>query len=84
MESQPTLNNNKLRVYYSNKNIYIQNAGNQKGTLTICRAENGNIVKLVDFTSNNLTVIPSDIPVGPYIIHGITLTENVTSKFLVY
>jgi len=84
LESQPISNNVKLKIYYSNKNIFIQNAGNIKGTLTLCRAENGIILKTVDFTSNNLTVIPLGIPVGSYIIHGITLTENVTSKILVY
>jgi len=84
LESQPTSNNNNLKIYYSNKNIFIQNAGNQKGTITLCHAENGMILKSVDFTSNNLTVIPLEIPIGSYIIHGITPTENVTSKILVY
>jgi len=83
-ESQSILKEKKIKIYYSNKNIYIQNAGNQNGKLTLSSAVTGRIIKTVNFSSHVLTVIPTDVPVGIYIIHDVTLAENVTSKILVY
>ena len=80
---QPTLNNKNLKVYYSNKKIHIENAGNQKGTMILCNAETGKVCKTENFNSDSMSVIDSNVPVGIYVVNCITQSDKVSEKIII-
>lgn len=81
--NQPNSGNKNLKIYYSDKKIYIENASAQKGRLVLCSAETGRVIKKVDFNSDGKSIISTDAPVGIYIVNCITQSNNVSSKIIV-
>jgi hypothetical protein len=79
----PNSGNKNLRIYYSDKKIYIENASAQKGIMVLCNAENGRVLKTVNFNSDGRSIINTDAPVGIYIVNCVTQSNNVSTKIIV-
>jgi len=74
----------KLKIYSSNKNIYIENPGKQKGKMKLCHAITGKVLKTVDFSSEGTSIINVNVPTGTYIINGSTQSEDVTVLVIIH
>ena len=74
----------KLKIYSSNKNIYIENPGKQKGKMKLCHAITGKVLKTVDFSSEGTSIINVNVPTGTYIINGSTQSEDVTVLAIIH
>lgn len=81
--NQPNSGDKNLKIYYSDKNIYIENASAQKGIMVLCNAETGRILKTVNFNSDGRSIINTDVPIGVYVVNCITQTNNTSSKIIV-
>jgi hypothetical protein len=79
----PNSGGKNLRIYYSDKNIYIENAIAQKGRLVLCSAETGRVIKTVNFNSDDRAIINTDAPRGVYVVNCITQSDNVSSKIII-
>lgn len=73
----------KLKIYSSDKNIYIENHGSQKGKMKLCHAETGRVVKTSDFNAEETSVINANVPTGTYIVTGVTPSENVSTTIII-
>jgi len=75
---------NNLRIYYAEKNIYIENAAHQKGKMMLINAQTGSELKTGDFNADGTTIIPVDVACGIYVVNGKTLHENISEKIVIY
>lgn len=73
----------KIKIYSSDKNIYIENPGMQKGKMKLCHAETGKVVKTVEFNADGTTVINANVPSGTYVVNGTTPSENVSVTIII-
>jgi len=73
----------KLKIYGSDKDIYIENPGKQKGKLKICHAITGRILKTADFNADGITIFKAYMPKGIYIVYGLTQSENISSMIII-
>ena len=73
----------KLKIYGSDKDIYIENPCKQKGKLKICHAITGRILKTADFNADGTTIFKSNLSKGIYIVYGLTQSENVSSIIII-
>lgn len=80
--NQPNSTNN-LRIYSSDKSIHIENPNQQKGKIKLCNAGSGEVVLTEDFSSQKNSIIDANVPTGTYIVNGVTLAENVSSKIII-
>jgi phenylpyruvate tautomerase PptA (4-oxalocrotonate tautomerase family) len=74
----------KLKIYSSDKNIYIENPGKQKGKMRIIHAVTGRVVKTDDFNSEGTTIINANVPSGSYVVNGVTDSENVSTTIIIH
>jgi len=81
--NQPNSGDKNLKVYYSDKKIYIENASGQKGRLVLCSAETGRVLKTVNFNSDTRSIINTDAPVGVYVVNCVTQSNNISSKIII-
>jgi len=75
---------NNLKIYYAEKNIYIENAAHKKGKMMLFNAQTGREFKTVDFNADGTTIIPADVPGGIYVVNGKTLSENISEKIVIH
>ena len=75
---------NNLRIYYAEKNIYIENTAHQIGKMTLFNAQTGRKFKTVDFNADGTTIIPAEVPGGIYVVNGKTLSENISEKIVIH
>jgi len=75
---------NNLRIYYAEKNIYIENTAHQIGKMTLFNAQTGREFKTVDFNADGTTIIPAEVPGGIYVVNGKTLSENISEKIVIH
>ena len=74
---------NNLRIYYAEKNIYLENAAHQRGKMTLFNAQTGREFKTFEFNADGTTIISADLPGGIYLVNGVTLSENVSEKIII-
>jgi len=74
---------NKLLIYSSDKNIYIENPGKQEGKIKILNAGTGRIIKILPFNNDGTSIINANIPAGVYLVVGTTQTETVSTLVLI-
>ena len=72
-----------LKIYYSENNIYIENAAHQKGKMTLINAQTGRVFKTEDFNAEGTSIIDANVPGGIYVVNGVTLSENVSEKIII-
>jgi hypothetical protein len=75
--------NKKIKIYSSNKTIFVENIDSQNGKLNIYNASSGTLVKNSDFNGNEKTTIETDLPKGVYVLKGKTLTEELCTKVVI-
>ena len=73
----------KIKIYSSNKTIFVENIDSQNGKLNIYNASSGTLVKNADFNGNEKTTIETDLPKGVYVLKGKTLTEEQCTKVVI-
>lgn len=73
----------KIKIYCSDKNIYVENPGKQKGKMKIIHAVTGRVVKSSDFNSEGTTVINANVPKGIYVVNGVTDSENASTTIVI-
>jgi len=78
-----TYSTNNLRIYSSDKNIYIENPNQQQGKIKLCNAGTGQVVLTEVFSSQKNSIISANVPTGTYIVNGVTLAENVSAKIII-
>jgi len=78
-----TNSTNHLKIYSSEKNIYIENPNLEKGKINLCSAATGKIILTQDLSAQGNSIINTNISKGVYIVNGVTLTENVSSKIII-
>jgi len=78
-----TYSTNNLRIYSSDKNIYIENPNQQQGKIKLCNAGTGQVVLTEVFSSQKNSIISTNVPTGTYIVNGVTLAENVSAKIII-
>ena len=77
------LKDKKIKIYSSNKIIFVENRDSQNGKLNIYNASSGALVKNADFNGNEKTTIETDLPKGVYVLKGKTLTEELCTKVVI-
>jgi hypothetical protein len=73
----------KLKIYGSDKYVYIENPFKFKGNMRICHAITGKVLKSSDFNADGTTIINPNIPRGIYIVTGTTQSDNVTAIVII-
>ena len=73
-----------LKIYYADKNIYIENTAHQNGEMTLYNAASGKIIKNIKFSAEGTSIIDANLPRGLYVVNGTTLSENVTEKMIIH
>lgn len=73
----------KLKIYSFQKNICLENTGDQTGTITIYSAVTGKVFKIVPINSNKITIISTNTPTGAYVVRTVTQTDEFTTKILI-
>jgi hypothetical protein len=74
----------KLKIYGSDKYVYIENPFKFKGKMKICHAVTGKVLKSSDFNADGTTIITANIPRGIYIVTGTTQSDNVTALVIIH
>jgi len=78
-----TVNSTKtLRIYSSGKTIYIENAGLQKGKITLYDIGTGKVVLTKEFMANNTSTINAHVPAGNYIVSAVNPSGSITIKLI--
>ena len=80
---QPISNSKNIKIYYADKNIYLENSTHQNGKMAIYNAASGKVIKNMDFNAEGTSIIDANVPAGIYVVSGITLSENVTEKIII-
>ena len=81
--SQPVSSTKNLKIYYADKNIYIENTAHQNGEMTLYNAASGKVIKNMNFNAEGTSIIDANLPGGIYVVKGVTLSENVTKKIII-
>ena len=81
--NQPNSGDKNIKIYYSDKDIYIENASAQKGKMILFSSETGKVLKTVDFNSDGRSIINTDAPRGVYVVNCVTQSNNVSTKIIV-
>ena len=78
-----TVNSTKtLRIYSSGKTIYIENAGLQKGKITLYDIGTGKVVLTKEFMANNTSTINAHVPAGNYIVSAVDPSGSIKVKLI--
>jgi len=73
----------KLKIYSSEKSIYIENPGKQKGKLKLCHAVTGRIVKSAEFNALGTSIINTNLASGTYVVSCVTESEIVSTIIII-
>ena len=71
-----------LTVFSSQKTILVKNQSDLKGDLYLYDMT-GRLIQKSIFSPNEITLIPTQLPVGTYVSKAITLKDEVTAKLII-
>jgi hypothetical protein len=74
--------NHSLTVFSSQKTILVKNQSVLKGDLYLYDIA-GRFIQKSKFSPNDITIIPTQLPMGTYVSKAVTLKEEVTAKLII-
>jgi hypothetical protein len=74
--------NHSLTVFSSQKTILVKNQSVLKGDLYLYDIA-GRFIQKSKFSPNDITIIPTQLPMGTYVSKAVTLKEVVTAKLII-
>jgi len=78
----PKVNDSTLRIYNSQETIYVNNPGNLSGELQIYDIA-GKCIQTNIVNANSLTVIPTSLVTGAYVIKVFTVKEAISKRIII-
>ena len=71
-----------LNIYATQNTIVVENPGSQRGLLSLYNAMSGKLIKTMEFNANGTTTMQADVPVGSYVVHGVSQNEEIAKTVI--